>query len=671
VRARQPDRSGFVSTSGVKLYYEVFGSGEPTVLFLPTWTIIHARFWKMQVPYLAERFRIVAYDGPGNGPSDRPLAPESYAQEAQVAHALAVLDATNTERAVLVSLSKAANWALELMAEHPERVLGGVFICPSLQIAPSHSGRQEALAAFDEPTSRSDGWWKYNRHHWLTNYEDFLWFFFGQMFTEPHSTKPVEDCVGWGLETTPEVLLAEREPPWPARERVLGWCRQVRAPVLVVHGGEDAISPHERGRALAEATGGALVTFEGSGHGPQVRDPVKVNLLLRDFLARVEASMPRTILWTRALKRPRRALFISSPVGLGHVQRDLAIARELRTLVPGLKIHWWAQHPVTRVLEEAGEEIHPASYKMASESKHWEEESSGHELHAFYAFRRMDEIFLANFMLFHDLTQEVPYDLWIGDESWEVDYYLHENPELKTAPYVFLTDVIGFLPVAGDPREVEITADYNAEMIEQRARFPRLRDLSLYVGDYEDLPNTTFGPGLPNIQEWARRWFEPVGYIVPFDPADYRDTAALRDRLDYAENGPLLFAAVGGTAIGRSLLHKTAEAFALLRRDRPDARMVMVTGPRIDPDDLPDIEGLEKRPYVHDLFEHLACCDAAVVQGGLSTTMELVATRRPFIYFPLRKHWEQLHHVAYRLDRYRAGRRKEARLCRHLFTGVG
>jgi pimeloyl-ACP methyl ester carboxylesterase/UDP:flavonoid glycosyltransferase YjiC (YdhE family) len=659
VRARLSDQTGFIETGGARIGYEVFGEGEPTFLLLPTWTIIHSRLWKMQVPYLAEHFRVVSYDGPGNGRSSRLLGPACYTQEAQVGYALAVLEATGTQRAILVSLSRAANWALELMACHPERVLGGVFIGPTLQIAPGHPERVAAMAAFEKPYNGQGGWWQYNRQFWLERYEDFLWFFFGQVFGEPHSTKQVEDCVGWGLETTPQVLLAEAGPPHPGREQLLEWCGQVRAPVLVIHGSEDRLTPHGRGEALAQATGGRLVTLEGSGHNPAARDPVRVNLLLEEFAQSLRSPKPEPLRWARALQRPRRVLFVSSPIGLGHVQRDLAVVRELRKLRPGLEVHWWAQHPVTQVLAAAGEFVHPQSARMASESEHWERESHGHELHAFEAFRRMDEIFLHNFMLFHELTRLEPYDLWIGDESWEVDYYLHENPELKSAPYVFLSDVIGFLPVQDDPREALLCADYNAEMIEQRARFPRLRDLSLYVGDLEDLPDVPFGPGLPRIREWAREWFEPVGYILPFNPAHYRNPRVWRRRLGYPSDGPLLFAAVGGTAIGRGLLEKSARAFELLRAELPEARMVMVTGPRLEPAALPEVEGLEKRAYVHDLFEHLACADAAVVQGGLTTTMELVATRRPFIYFPLRKHWEQMHHVACRLERYRAGVRME------------
>jgi hypothetical protein len=315
---------------------------------------------------------------------------------------------------------------------------------------------------------------------------------------------------------------------------------------------------------------------------------------------------------------------------------------------------------VTGVLEAAGETVHDASADLASESAHWESESSGHELHAFDAFRRMDEILCANYMLFDEVAHDTPYDLWVGDESWEVDHFLHENPERKIAPYVFTTDVVGFLPVdADDPRELSLTADYNAEMIEHRERYPTVRDLSLFIGSTAEIPDASFGPGLPGVRDWTSRWFDQVPYVVPFDPRGYRDPARLRRELGYGEGYPLLVAAVGGTAVGGSLLELVAEGFAHLRKELPDARMTMVTGPRISPGDLPDVEGLDKRGYLPDSFMHLAASDAAVVQGGLSTTMELVAARRPFLYFPLARHWEQQHFVTHRLQHYRAGTRMD------------
>jgi UDP-N-acetylglucosamine:LPS N-acetylglucosamine transferase len=67
--------------------------------------------------------------------------------------------------------------------------------------------------------------------------------------------------------------------------------------------------------------------------------------------------------------------------------------------------------------------------------------------------------------------------------------------------------------------------------------------------------------------------------------------------------------------------------------------------------------GVEFRPFVPDLDRHLAACDAALVQGGLTTCMELTAAGTPFIYFPLKNHFEQHFHVAHRLQRYGTGHR--------------
>jgi len=281
MRAREPDAEGYVDRGGVKLHYEVFGDGRPTLLLLPTWTIVHARFWKAQVPYLARHFRVVTYDGPGNGRSDRPLDARCYGCEEQGRAAAAVLDATGTDRAVVVSLSMAAQWALWLMANRPERLLGSVFIGPSMELGPGYEGREQP---FEEPYTSTEGWAKYNRHYWLDHYQDFLEFFFSQCFPEPHSTKPIEDSVGWGLETSPEVLIAENDAPWVDEATLRAWCAASRCPVLVAHGTKDRISPLRRGRALAEATGGALLVMEGAGHMPMARDPVKVNLLIREFV---------------------------------------------------------------------------------------------------------------------------------------------------------------------------------------------------------------------------------------------------------------------------------------------------------------------------------------------------------------------------------------------------
>jgi pimeloyl-ACP methyl ester carboxylesterase/predicted glycosyltransferase len=644
-RARYPDDCGYVERDGVRLFYEVYGSGEPTVLLLPTWSIVHSRHWKMQIPYLARHCRVLTFDGRGSGNSDRPSA--GYGEREFAADALAVMDATGTGRAVLVSLSLGAQRALVLAAERPERVQSAVFICPSVPLGEPAPGTD--VYAWEELLDTDEGWAKYNRHYWHRDYRGFLEFFFAQMFNEPHSTKPIEDCIGWGLETTAETLVAaelDEQLDEPATREL---CAQVRCPVLVVQGSRDAITGPGCGMALAEAIGGDLVMLEGSGHGPHVRDPVKVNQLLREFALPV--STPRT--WSRGVSRRKRALYISSPIGLGHAQRDAAIAEELRRLHPDLEIDWLAQDPVTKVLKARGERIHPASAHLANESGHIESESAEHDLHCFQAIRRMDEILLANYMVFSDLVEEEHYDLWIGDESWELDYYLHENPENKRAAYVWLTDFVGWLPMDdGGAHEGLITADYNAEMIEHIERFPRVRDRAIFVGQPHDIVPDSFGPGLPMIRDWTERHYDFAGYITGFNPTDLGDRAAL----GYADHEQVCIVTVGGSGVGGHLLRQVIAAFPEAKERVPNLRMVVVAGPRIDPRSLPTHPGLEIRPYVHDLYRHLAICDLAVVQGGLTTAMELTASRRPFLYFPLRHHFEQNFHVRHRLNRYRAGR---------------
>jgi pimeloyl-ACP methyl ester carboxylesterase/predicted glycosyltransferase len=666
MRACQPLRDGYAARDGVKVHYEVFGEGEPAVMLLPTWSIIHSRHWKLQVPDLARRHRVVTFDGRGNGLSDRPAGPEAYRTAEFTADALAVMDATGTERAVLVALSLGATWALELGALHPERVAGIVFIGPALPVAPASPERR--AHSFTERLDTDEGWAKFNQHYWREHYRGFIEFFMRRIFTEPHSTKPIEDAERWGLETDPETLIATqlgvRAPGelFIDPDRAEELARRVRCPVLVVHGDEDAVRPHAVGARLAElAPRGELVTIEGGGHAPHVRDPVKVNLLLREFIASLGLSAPppaRT--WTRALRRLRRVLYISSPIGLGHARRDLAIARELRRLRPDLEVDWLAQHPVTRVLEDAGERVHPASALLANESAHIESESAEHDLHAFQAIRRMDEILLANFMVFHDVVAEDRYDLVVGDEAWEVDHFLHENPELKRALYVWLTDFVGWLPMPeGGDHEAFLTADYNAEMIAHIARSPRLRDRAVFVGNPDDIVPDRFGPDLPDIREWTEAHYQFAGYVTGFDPAELADRQALRAELGYGPDERVCVVTVGGSGVGVPLLRKVMAAYPLARRAVPGLRMIVVAGPRIDPASLPAHDGLEVRAFVPGLYRHLAACDLAVVQGGLSTCMELVANRRPFLYFPLRHHFEQNFHVAHRLDRYRAGRRMD------------
>ena len=297
-RARYPDEEGYVERDGVRLFYEVYGDGEPTVFLLPSWSIVHSRLWKAQIAYLARHFRVLTFDGRGNGRSDRPAEPAAYGPLEFANDALAVMDATGTERAVNVSISAGTSWSLLMAALHPDRVLGAVLIGPTTY-AVGGSMPDWAHTPFNERLESYEGAARYNRHFIREHYPEFVAYWSKLCMTEPHSTRPIEFSVEMGLDTTPEVLLAtldavEMDKVECGAERLAQGGEilrqlvgQVSCPVLVVQGAEDAICMPEWGRALAEDTGGELLMLPGAGHVPHVRKPVRVNLALREFVERV------------------------------------------------------------------------------------------------------------------------------------------------------------------------------------------------------------------------------------------------------------------------------------------------------------------------------------------------------------------------------------------------
>src|SRR4051794_37429814 len=207
MRAREPDLSGAVVRDGIASAYDVYGEGQPTtVLLLPTWAITHAAHWKLQVPVLARRYRVITMDGRGTGRSDRPTDPSAYDDAEYVADALAVLDETGTDRAVVAGMSMGGLYVAAFAAAHPDRTLGAVFIAPTIrQLRPPMPERD---FPFEEELDLAEGWALYNKHSWRRDWRTFAVFFWGQIFSELHSTKQWEDGVGWALETDADVIVA-------------------------------------------------------------------------------------------------------------------------------------------------------------------------------------------------------------------------------------------------------------------------------------------------------------------------------------------------------------------------------------------------------------------------------------------------------------------------------
>jgi pimeloyl-ACP methyl ester carboxylesterase/spore coat polysaccharide biosynthesis predicted glycosyltransferase SpsG len=642
----------YVHRPDARIFYQVTGSGARDLFLLPPCQVVtHSRMWKHQIPYLSRYFRVITMDPRGNGRSDRPAG--GYDIDSRYGDLLAVLEEVARPSFALLAFSCAAPLAFRYALEHPDRLSHLILL--SGQYAESVPQPFEEKVA---PVIRDDF------DGWRTR-------LFKRIFPEPHSLKGIEDGVAWAGETTSEVLIESlRAIDGVNVHDLLG---RLTVPTLALHGTQDKIVPYSHAQKMVAAIPGArLVTFDRGGHGLFGREAAKVNRLVRDFVtgrAIADAIIPalpeRTVpaeTERSAARRPKREsqrkiLWLSSPIGLGHIQRDLAIARRLHELHPDATVDFLAAAPADRVVRHWGGRLHPATALLQNETAHFEGWAADHELHAFNALWDMDEIMTANFMTFADVVERERYDLWVGDEGWDLDYFLHENPDLKRAPYVFLTDFVGVLPMRDDRSSTEFIRcwEKNAENIDHLRLHPDVRDRSILVGEEEDVLDREFGPDLPNMRAWAREHFRFSGYTYHFDPAAFRDRAALRRRLGYREDERVVLVSVGGTRVGRGLLEKCAQAFSMIADQVPETRMVLVGGPRLEELGTSPHPRVEIRSFVPDLFEHHAAADLAIVQGGLTTTMELAAVRTPFLYFPLRHHFEQQLHVARRLDRLGAG----------------
>ena len=528
-RARQADASGYVERDGVRIFWETFGSGEPAILILPTWSVLHAAHGRFQIADLARDHRVITFDGRGNGRSDRPPGAEAYSDAEFVADAVAVLDATGTDGAVVVACSQATHWLLRLAAEHPTRVQGAVFSGTNVPLTPEDPDDSDSVP-FDEPYRSTDGWAKWNAAYWRDHYEEFLRFFFSKVWTEPHSLSVIEDCVAWGLDTTPDTLIATvTGPGMDGAAEALELAARVTCPVLVIHGQDDALTPVERSVRLAESTGGQLVVLEGAGHCSGNRDPVAFDLLVREFLESMAGSAPTTVRWRRAIDRPRRVLDVPRAGEPDGLRRDLAITRALRVRMPDLVIEWLVEERLGTWLTAHDEIVHPSSRSLLSELR--PTLLAGGEGRSYAAHRRHDEVRFANFMVFADVVAREPFDLVIADSAWHVDHYLHQNPELKRFAFAWLSDEVGFAPTVDESeRDAVHRADANAEMIELVERYPRIRDLALFLGGSRALPEESFGPGLPSIREWTSRHFE-LAADDPAAPAEATRIAELISRL--------------------------------------------------------------------------------------------------------------------------------------------
>lgn len=349
-------------------------------------------------------------------------------------------------------------------------------------------------------------------------------------------------------------------------------------------------------------------------------------------------------------------LYISGSLGLGHITRDIAIARELRKLKPEIDIEWLAADPATMLLKEAEEKLVEGIENYANENVAAEKAAKGGKLNLLKYLLKSQGEWKKNIDFFINLVQSKQYDLVIGDETYEISLALRKNPGLKKFPFVMIFDFVGLDAMSNNPLERLGVYYWNRIWShDYRLKIKPPYDLALFVGEPEDVPDKLFGFKLPNRRELAKAMYTFVGYIFPFEIATYTDKKEIRRKLGYGDE-PLVIASVGGTAIGKELLEFCGKAFPIVKEKIPNLHLIIVAGPRLSTDSLRLPKEIEVKGFVPQLYEHFAASDLAIVQGGATSTLELTALRIPFIYFPIEGHCEQAN-VARMLTKRGAGLR--------------
>lgn len=334
-------------------------------------------------------------------------------------------------------------------------------------------------------------------------------------------------------------------------------------------------------------------------------------------------------------------LYISGSLGLGHITRDTAIANELRKLNPEIEIEWLAAHPATTLLLEAGEKLVPECEQYANENLSAEKSSDGASLNLFKYLMKSRKEWKQNIEVFLKIIKSKKYDIVIGDETYEISLAMREHPELKKFSFVMIFDFVGLEAMTKNPLEHLGVYYWNRVWShDYRVKRNPPYDLALFVGVPENVPNKNFGFMLPNRLEFARAMYKFVGYIFPFNVDEYKSKEEVRKKLGYNSNH-LIICTIGGTSIGKELLELCGKAYSSVKEKISDLQLKVVTGPRLTADNLNLPKEVEVAGFVPRLYEHFAACDLAVVQGGATSTLELTALRRPFIYFPLEGHCEQ------------------------------
>jgi len=348
MRAKLPSKDGFVERDGVRIHYEVYGQGGQTMVFLPPWSIVHSRVYKAQLPYFSERFRCIAFDARGNGRSDRPddVAAYSLAKlrgRCAGGHGRYRCRPGHRGRPLLWRPARLrAGRVPSGTGEgcHPGRYDGGHRAHPQAHVAAAFHGPAGV------PRWEASGLEQIQSRALAGRLSDFAEHFIRNIFTEPHSTRQIEKASTGPATPMARVLVKTVEartivPPFDVTESMY---RRIRCPVLAIHGDNDQIQPHARGKLVAELTGAEFVTIADGGHNPLGRVPAKCNALINDFLdRRLGLAAPKAPV--RRAPREKKVLYLSSPSASGTAAATSPSPANCAGCIPACMSTGWRRIP--------------------------------------------------------------------------------------------------------------------------------------------------------------------------------------------------------------------------------------------------------------------------------------------------------------------------------------
>lgn len=270
--ALAPVESGFAEGGGARLYYEVYGQGEPLLLIMGLGA--NHLSWTPQVPVYSREFRVIVFDNRGTGQSDFPQDAE-YTIPVLADDAAALLDALGVDSAHVYGVSMGGMIAQEMALRHPDRVRSLILGATSPGGPNAVAPQPEALSSLIEQGAAVD----------RSVNAALLGVLFSPGFVAEHGSELTSAFQGMGdyPPTSREAYRAQLQAA--ARHDTYDRLPDIEAPTLVLHGTDDPLLPAGNARILAERIPGAkLVLLEGARHGYLLEKQAEADAAVLDFL---------------------------------------------------------------------------------------------------------------------------------------------------------------------------------------------------------------------------------------------------------------------------------------------------------------------------------------------------------------------------------------------------